>query len=87
MNNQGTAYDEIIAKCRADETFKQRLLADPAGTLRLEGIEVPPGVEVRVFENTERQRYLVIPIKPELLSDEQIGRIAAGCYTQWGCSR
>jgi len=61
MNDQSKQYQQLIVKCWADEAFKQRLLADPAGTLNAEGIEVPEGVRVHVVENTAHVFTLVIP--------------------------
>ena len=34
MNDQTQQYQQIIAKCWADEAFKQQLIADPVGTLK-----------------------------------------------------
>ena len=34
MTEQANLHQQIIAKCWADDAFKQRLLADPAGTLK-----------------------------------------------------
>jgi bacteriocin-like protein len=38
---QGSKFNEIAARCSADEAFKQRLLANPMATLKAEGIELP----------------------------------------------
>lgn len=72
MFEQAKHFQQIIAKCWADEHFKQRLLADPAGTLKQEGIEVPAGVMVKVVENTAQVVNLVIPQKPTDLDDEAL---------------
>ncbi|NCC36243.1 MAG: NHLP leader peptide family natural product precursor [Chloroflexia bacterium] len=77
MNDQTKQYQQLIAKCWADEAFKQQLLADPAGTLQAEGMAVPEGVTVRVVENTAQDITLVIPPRPAQLSDEQMS-VAAG---------
>ena len=63
MNDQSNQYQQLIAKCWADEAFKQRLLADPAGTLKAEGMAVPAGVRVQVVENTAHLFTVVIPSK------------------------
>ncbi len=78
MNDSSKQYQQLIAKCWADEAFKQKLLADPAATLKAEGIEIPAGVTVRVVENTARQFTLVIPPKPDALSDEALEGVAGG---------
>ncbi len=83
MNDQAKQYQQLIAKCWADEAFKQRLLADPAGTLKAEGIEVPAVVRVRVMENTAQDFTLVIPVRPTDLSDEVLGLGAVGGASPW----
>jgi len=79
---------QIIARAWSDADFKARLLADPAGTLRAAGIEVPAGVKVKAVENTDEQFYLVIPQKPEELSEEQLDHVTGGdsCYYCACCS-
>ena len=78
MNDQSEQYQQLIAKCWADEAFKQRLLADPAETLKAEGLEVPAGVRVQVVENTAGMFTLVIPARAMALSDEELGSLAGG---------
>ena len=72
MTDQSQQYQQLIAKCWADEAFKQRLLADPAETLKAEGMAVPEGVRVQVVENTAQVFALVIPARPTDLSDEML---------------
>ncbi len=43
---------KVIAKAWTDDGFKVRLLSDPATLLKEEGVEIPPGVEVRIVEDT-----------------------------------
>ncbi|MBK5964537.1 NHLP leader peptide family natural product precursor [Thiocystis minor] len=78
MNDQAKQYQQLIAKCWADDAFKQRLLADPAGTLAAEGIDVPAGVSVTVAENTEQVFHLVIPARPSDLSDGVLDGVSSG---------
>ena len=80
---QGRKIEKIIAKAWMDEGFKQRLLSDPVTSLKEEGVEIPPGVEVRVMADTDNLRHLVLPLKPsskELL-DKELARIVAGRLT------
>ena len=77
MNEQAKQYQQIIAKCWADESFKQRLMADPAGTLKQEGMEVPKGMTLHVVENTGQVFHLVIPTRPTDLSDEALEALEA----------
>ncbi len=80
MTDQAKQVQQLIAKCWADEAFKQKLLADPAATLKAEGIEIPPGVTVQALENTAQQFTLVIPPKPDELSDEALDGVAGGAW-------
>jgi hypothetical protein len=72
--------EKIIAKARIDEGFKKRLLSDPAARLREEGVDVPPGVEVRIVEDTVNVQHLVLPTQPDddELSEDALSRISAG---------
>jgi hypothetical protein len=74
------AYNELIAKTWADEDFKARLLADPADTLRAEGWTIPDGTTVEVVQaGTSPDRLtLMLPEKPDELSDEQLDSVAGG---------
>ncbi len=72
-------YGQVVARAWADDDFKQRLLADPAAVLQAEGMAVPPGVELRAVENTDKVTYLMLPPKPSAeLSDEQLDQLAGG---------
>lgn len=52
---------QVITKALQDENFKQQLKKDSAKTLAEQGVKLAPGVEVRIVENTDKVRYLVIP--------------------------
>ena len=59
-------FNELQLKAATDAEFRARLLADPAGTLAAEGVEVPEGVGVRVVEPTADEILLSIPpVLPE----------------------
>ncbi len=82
---QENAMSQIIAKCWADESYKQRLLAEPMATLQAEGLELPEGLSIKVLDNTSGVFHLVIPTKPTDLSEEELDRVAGGhpnhCYS------
>jgi len=78
MPEQDKDFQRIIAKCWADEAFKQALIADPVATLRHEGIELPAELRVTVLENTPSQIHLVIPPVPTELSDDDLDGVAGG---------
>jgi nitrile hydratase len=58
--------------------YRSRAVIDPRGVLRELGTELPPGVEVRVWDSTAEQRYLVLPERPagtEQLSEEALAAL------------
>lgn len=71
MNEKNT-WQKIIAKCWEDETFKNKLLADPNEILKAEGLDIPEGITVNVVENTALMRTLVIPERPAHQSDSEL---------------
>jgi hypothetical protein len=85
MNDQFNQYQQLIAKCWADEAFKQRLLDNPAETLKAEGMELPEGMRVQAVENTAQVLNLVIPARPTDLSDEELDGAAGGGYYSARC--
>jgi nitrile hydratase len=44
--------------------YRSRAVIDPRGVLREFGLELPEGVEVRVWDSTAEVRYLVLPERP-----------------------
>ena len=72
--------NKVIAKAWQDEVFRKRLEADPAASLKAEGVDIPPGVEMRVVADTDRVRYLRLPLRPSTqeLSDEQLTQVVGG---------
>jgi nitrile hydratase len=44
--------------------YRARAVIDPRGVLREFGVELPDGVEVRVWDSTAELRYLVLPERP-----------------------
>jgi nitrile hydratase len=45
--------------------YRSRAVIDPRGVLRDFGVELPEGVEVRVWDSTAELRYLVLPRRPD----------------------
>ena len=78
QEEQGKKMSQLLAKCWADDGFKQKLLDDPAATLKAEGVELPAGLSIKAMENTDALFHLVIPAKPTDLSDEDLDKVAGG---------
>jgi len=84
QETQSKKMNQLIAKCWSDERFKQKLLADPAATLKAEGVTVPEGVSVTALENTDKVFHLVVPAKPADLSDDDLDKVAGGTIVVCG---
>jgi hypothetical protein len=67
----------VISKAWTDPSYKEKLIADPKGTLEAEGIQVNSNFVV--VSNTKDKRYFVIPAMPDLrnISDKDIENKAA----------
>ena len=55
--------------------YRARIVSDPRSVLKEFGTDVPPGVEVRVWDTTAELRYLVLPQRPkgtEKMNEEQL---------------
>src|SRR5580698_7784825 len=55
----------VIGQAMSDPAFRKRLLADPAGTLRGAGVEVPEGVIIEVVEDTATKVHLVLSARED----------------------
>jgi hypothetical protein len=73
-------WNQLVARAGIDDAFKQRLLADPAGVLKEQGLTLPAGVTVKVLDNTGTVVHLVLPQKPAPaeLSEEDLRTVAGG---------
>jgi Nitrile hydratase, alpha chain len=74
----------LMKRSLEDEEFRQRLLADPKGTMEHElGSRLPESVEVRVVEETPEIIYLVLPSASRVgqggeLSDQELEDVSGG---------
>jgi nitrile hydratase subunit alpha len=57
--------------------YRSRSVIDPRGLLRELGLELPPDVEVRVWDSTAEIRYLVLPERPAGSEHLDEGALAA----------
>jgi hypothetical protein len=82
----GKLWAQITAQARQDESFKRRLLSQPAAVLRERlGQEVPPGVTVTVLEDTEELFHCVLPARPPRpegeLAEADLATVAGGAFS------
>jgi hypothetical protein len=73
----------LVAQVWSDESLKQRLMDCPAAVLAEHGIDVPDDVDLRVVEDSDRVRHLVLPASPagDLLDEELAGSVDMYCYS------
>jgi nitrile hydratase subunit alpha len=58
--------------------YRSRAVIDPRGVLREFGTELPSDIEIRVWDSTAEQRYLVLPERPphtENLTEEALAAL------------
>ncbi|MGD0288240.1 MAG: nitrile hydratase subunit alpha [Candidatus Binataceae bacterium] len=58
--------------------YRSRAVSDPRGVLREFGIELPAGVELRVWDSSAELRYMVLPMRPagtENLGEEELAAL------------
>jgi nitrile hydratase len=58
--------------------YRSRAVTDPRGVLREFGLELDDEVEVRVWDSSAEQRYIVIPQRPagsERMSEQQLAEL------------
>lgn len=58
--------------------YRSRAVRDPRGVLREFGLELPDEVNIKVWDSTAEQRFLVLPMRPagtESLSEEELAAL------------
>ena len=78
-------WSQVVGQAWADDSFKQRLFANPTATLKEYGVDMPAGLQVKVLEDTEEVPentgtivHLVLPARPsdeDLLEEELVGGV------------
>jgi hypothetical protein len=70
---------QVIARVWSDDDYKRQLIANPNEVLSEAGMEIPPGLQFRILENTENLTYITLPAPPsEELSDDALEAVAGG---------
>ncbi len=85
---QGAAGDfsSVIVRAIEDDAFKQELVSQPHAAIEQElGITLPQGSELRVLEQEDNIRYLILPMQPDSLegdelSEEELEAVAGGFW-------
>jgi hypothetical protein len=87
LQQQAQAYADgftrVVTRAWTDDEFKVRLIAEPDEVLRENGIDLKPGTEVRVVENTDKVVHVGLPPRPKQdeLSIEELEAVAGGGST------
>lgn len=58
--------------------YRSRAVRDPRGVLKEFGLEIPDETEIRVWDSSAEQRYIVIPQRPagtESMSEDQLAEL------------
>lgn len=58
--------------------YRSRAVNDPRGVLRDFGVELPPTVEIRVWDSSAEIRYMVLPMRPagtDHLSEDELAQL------------
>ena len=54
----------LVNRAFKDAEFKKRLIDDPIGVCKENGIPIPEGVEIKVHANTDNLLHIVLPSEP-----------------------
>ena len=70
------SLQQLAARCRADAGLRGRIESGDRSEL---GLEVPPGVALRIVEQTAQRYYLPLPPDPNaVIAENQLESVAGG---------
>lgn len=55
------SFGNLVQRASEDAQLRRRLIESPNHTLAAEGVKLPEGLEVEVYENTADTIHLVLP--------------------------
>jgi len=61
-----------------DHAYRARAVIEPRAVLKEFGVNIPESVEVRVWDSSAEQRYLVLPMRPagtEALNEQELAAV------------
>ena len=74
-----------MARLAREPEFRAKLHAAPAAALAGQGVNIAPGIELRVIEDTASVQHFVLPPDPNvLLADSSLNAVAGG-FGNAGC--
>jgi len=65
------ALASVIARASSEPSFRSEVVKSPANTLKSNNVGIPSGTSVKVAENTDTIRNLVMPAAPPTLTAEE----------------
>ena len=78
MKSEQELREHVLAKATADEGFRERLVADPKGTVEQEcGVQFPAGYRLEVHEESAATTHMVLPASSRL-SERELEAVAGG---------
>ena len=73
--------DPLLRACLTNPALKARLIAEPKKVLAEHGLKVPPGVTIKVVENTPQIFHVVLPVSTSSdLDDSELESAAGGWH-------
>ena len=78
MKSEQELREHVLTKATADEGFRERLVADPRGTVEQEcGVQFPAGYRLEVHEESATTTHMVLPASARL-SERELEAVAGG---------
>ena len=78
----GLVLTGLLRGAAVDLSLRKALVTDPAAVVDARGASLPPGMELRVHEDSESELHIVLPTFPDpsALGVEKLRMVAGGAY-------